>query len=300
MNEILNIIHKTIYQFIDASEDDVLMSEKYKLLLKVNKAICNNLKAFNVHDTNAGDLISRQEVSDIIKTRLYQTALNNTEYITSYDKVCEDIAENRIDTWINEAKSVESEQNLQPTCNQLATDCISRQELLNAISQKEYGHDYDGNKDILGLKYVDIIKEMPSVKLEKCGDCVSRQAVLDLAKCGRLVSNGNYKSVCDAINGLPSVELEKCGDCISREAATDRFDLVQSDDLCMSYDDIMAFLSSLPSVEPEGKTGKWVEGKKTPGYIKWHCSECGLLVRNSQKPWYKFCPMCGSRMEVDV
>ena len=55
------------------------------------------------------DLISRQEVSDIIKTRLYQTALNNTEYITSYDKVCEDIAENRIDTWINEAKSVEPE-----------------------------------------------------------------------------------------------------------------------------------------------------------------------------------------------
>ncbi len=107
------------------------------------------------------DLISRQAVSDIIKTRLYQTALNNTECITSYDKVCEDIAENRIDTWINEAKSVKPEQNLQPTCNQLATDCISR------------------------------------------------QAVLDLAERGKLVSNGNYKSVCDAINGLPSVEPER-------------------------------------------------------------------------------------------
>lgn len=55
------------------------------------------------------DLISRQAVSDIIKTRLYQTALNNTEYITSYAKVCEDIAENRIDTWISEAKTVEPE-----------------------------------------------------------------------------------------------------------------------------------------------------------------------------------------------
>lgn len=53
------------------------------------------------------DLISRQEVSDIIKTRLYQTALNNDEYITSYAKVCVDIADNRIDTWINEAKAVE-------------------------------------------------------------------------------------------------------------------------------------------------------------------------------------------------
>lgn len=46
-------------------------------------------------------------------------------------------------------------------------DCISRQELLNAISQKEYGHDYDENTDILGLKYVDIIKRMPSVEPER-------------------------------------------------------------------------------------------------------------------------------------
>ena len=46
-------------------------------------------------------------------------------------------------------------------------DCISRQELLNAIFQKEYGHDYDENTDILGLKYVDIIKRMPSVEPER-------------------------------------------------------------------------------------------------------------------------------------
>lgn len=36
-------------------------------------------------------------------------------------------------------------------------------------------------------------------------DLISRQAVLDLAKKGILVSNGNYKSVCKAINELPSV-----------------------------------------------------------------------------------------------
>lgn len=53
------------------------------------------------------DLISRQAVLDNIKTRLWQTALNNEEYITSYDKVCEDIAENRIDTWVNEVPSAE-------------------------------------------------------------------------------------------------------------------------------------------------------------------------------------------------
>lgn len=48
MNEkILDIIHKTIYQFFDVCGDDeeVPMSDKDKLLLEVNKAICNNLKA---------------------------------------------------------------------------------------------------------------------------------------------------------------------------------------------------------------------------------------------------------------
>ncbi len=49
-------------------------------------------------------------------------------------------------------------------------------------------------------------------------------------------------------------------------------------------------------IEPERKSGKWIEDKKTPGYIKWNCSECGLLVRNPQKPWYEYCPKCGADM----
>jgi hypothetical protein len=46
IKEILDIVHKTIYQFFDICGDDeeVPMSDKDKLLLKVNKAICNNLK----------------------------------------------------------------------------------------------------------------------------------------------------------------------------------------------------------------------------------------------------------------
>lgn len=46
MKEILDVIHKTIYQFFDVCDDDekVPMSDKNKLLLEVNKAICDNLK----------------------------------------------------------------------------------------------------------------------------------------------------------------------------------------------------------------------------------------------------------------
>jgi len=60
MKEILKIIHKTIYQFFDVCEDDeeVPMSDKDKLLLEVNKAICNNLKALEQQPCE--DCISRQ------------------------------------------------------------------------------------------------------------------------------------------------------------------------------------------------------------------------------------------------
>lgn len=47
MKEILDVIHNTIYQFFDVCGDneEAPMSDKDKLLLEVNKAICNNLKA---------------------------------------------------------------------------------------------------------------------------------------------------------------------------------------------------------------------------------------------------------------
>lgn len=41
--EIIDVVHKTIYQFFD--RDGEYMSDKDKFLLMVNKAICNNLKA---------------------------------------------------------------------------------------------------------------------------------------------------------------------------------------------------------------------------------------------------------------
>ena len=47
MKEILDVVHKTICQFFDICGDneEVPMSDKDKLLLEVNKAICDNIKA---------------------------------------------------------------------------------------------------------------------------------------------------------------------------------------------------------------------------------------------------------------
>ena len=51
-------------------------------------------------------LIDRLELSDHIKNRMIQTAMNNMETIMPYSKVCEDIVDNRIDTWIDEVKTI--------------------------------------------------------------------------------------------------------------------------------------------------------------------------------------------------
>lgn len=67
MNEILDVIHNTIYQFFDICGDDeeVPISDKDKLLLEVNKAICNNLKA-----------LEQDSILDQIKEEIEQIEIN--------------------------------------------------------------------------------------------------------------------------------------------------------------------------------------------------------------------------------
>lgn len=66
MNEILDVVHKTIYQFFDICDDEeeTPISDKDKLLLEVNKAICNNLKALEQQPCE--DCISRERVIQLI------------------------------------------------------------------------------------------------------------------------------------------------------------------------------------------------------------------------------------------
>ena len=49
---------------------------------------------------------------------------------------------------------------------------------------------------------------------------IKREAVLDLARKGRLVSNGSFKSVCDSINSIPAADVRpvvRCKDCRHRD-----------------------------------------------------------------------------------
>ena len=77
---VIDIIHKTIYDFFDVCGDDeeVPISDKDKLLLKVNKAICNNIKALEQEPCD--DAISRQAVLDIVDG--YSESQSNVEDVT--------------------------------------------------------------------------------------------------------------------------------------------------------------------------------------------------------------------------
>jgi hypothetical protein len=67
-----------------------------------------------------------------------------------------------------------------------------------------------------------------AVKAEPCEDAISRQAVLDLAKKGVLVSNDSYKSVSRFIYDLPSVNHVKINDIYPLTIIRDRYNDVYS------------------------------------------------------------------------
>lgn len=66
--EIIDVIHKTMYQFFDVCGDneEVPMSDKDELLLSVNKAICNNIKAL---EESCEDAVSRKAIVEMLNAR---------------------------------------------------------------------------------------------------------------------------------------------------------------------------------------------------------------------------------------
>ena len=71
---------------------------------------------------------------------------------------------------------------------------------------------------------IKVLSERP----EPCEDAVSRKDVLSLAESGRLISNGNYKSVCKAIMELPSVTPNrKTWKWIEYDSDEDKYDVIK-------------------------------------------------------------------------
>jgi hypothetical protein len=190
MQEILNIIHKTIYQFFDACEKDVPVSDKDKLLLEVNKAICNNLKA--LEQQSCEDCISREGTIKSIE--------NMERFQQDTDDICE---------MIQNLPSVTPSYNSIKTELISSEDCISRQavnklvdELARAISDEkchiQRGRNY-------GRIMHDIL-ELPSVEPKrKKGHWIMQN---DRSK---KLLGWSFCSECNAWIGEPTDYCSNCG-----------------------------------------------------------------------------------------
>lgn len=67
--EIIDVIHKTMYQFFDVCVDteEVPMSDKDELLLEVNKAICTNI--IKALEQPCEDAVSRKAIVEMLNAR---------------------------------------------------------------------------------------------------------------------------------------------------------------------------------------------------------------------------------------
>jgi hypothetical protein len=71
-------------------------------------------------------------------------------------------------------------------------------------------------------------------------------------------------------------------------------------------EDAVHRIEILPSVQPEHKTGHWVETGDEP-YDEWECDVCGFAIDGSgcidpeeYRDVYKFCPNCGADMRGEA
>lgn len=99
-------------------------------------------------------------------------------------------------------------------------------------------------------------------------------------------------------------------DLISRQATMKEFsDFVRASNnsdfaRTPTWNDAVSLVGSMPSAQPERKTGKWIKLDKDNKFFVPHmlkCSECGNTLDkhgvNAGRGDANYCPNCGARME---
>ena len=289
---IIDIVHKTIYGFFDVCGDDeeTPMTDKDKLLLKVNKAICNNIKALE-QEPNCPYYVIDEDGHGLCKNhRLEQEPCGETVSLEAFKQVI----------WKRNI-AIEQLNELGYDFGQKIEPCdytISHDAVLQAVSE--------GCQELRGVygRCEELINNLPPIS-QPCGDVINRQAVIDIIHktiydffdvCGddeevpisdkdKLLLKVN-KAICNNIKALEQepncpyyvidedghglcknhrLEQEQSGDLISRQAVQDYIAKYLSqylyNDVREAVEVIDEYIGELPSVNPqEPKTG--------------HCKDC--------------------------
>ena len=73
-----------------------------------------------------------------------------------------------------------------------------------------------------------------------------------------------------------------------------------------AIDDVIHYVKTMPTVEPERKTGRWIAERREWKYTL-RCSECGYTYTPrgledgtlDQADIHHYCPLCGTRMKEE-
>ena len=105
------------------------------------------------------------------------------------------------------------------------------------------------------------------------------------------------------IKAIEALEQEPCDDVISRPAAIKAAMQDVSDRRTHGFNlgatRAANRIKLLPSVNPQPKTGRWVEEVDDYGEVMgWHCDKCYEDSGFTTDCKWNFCPNCGTKMEV--
>lgn len=168
--------------------------------------------------------------------------------------------------------------NLQPTCDQLATDCISRQTAIELCDW--YEHEYS-EVDSYFQMFNEELRKLPSAKPEdKCSECDAWNKYK------------NYSQPDSIWLPLTESDIDHLFDYYAKEKDENLTDRAQElkEAMWVGY-------MAAKKEQPERKKGKWIEiGEETGAfnirYVIRKCSECGwshsLVIPKN------YCPNCGS------
>lgn len=188
---------------------------------------------------------------------------------------------------------------LQPTCNQLATDTISRKAAIDEVNSETVSTNPEHFKS--SEKFIKFMDDD------------------DIASFGKWQWANGFNTALTAttiqLKKLPSAqpgpheetnrsEIPNSSDTISRQAALNCFhDWIDKSGNVHTADEMPEYqaIEGLPSAQPERKTGHWIlYDKRFPWSKDYKCSECGNYINlsdiNAGRGSANFCPNCGADM----